>query len=223
VRGQRNNHRPAIILQARQEFPDNADVKLIWGKRIATTSGIETAQAQEINFKVRPAFEAQFGCERENAQAACIPVTPMTLSFSAPISADNVKRIAIVAPGAIVTVVDEDGRLIRRPQKRASQVVFVYDSLEGVLDLFAPGQRRLKEDLRRIFCMVILHVDDGAGQCCGPTYDLSNLLSRSFSFPTDVTDRIEEVRIRRMHLSLGGSDTRRIILVVDAKGSREEV
>ncbi len=92
------NHRPAIILQARQAFPDNADVKLIWGKGIATTSGIATAQDQEINFKVRPAFEAQFRCERENPQAACIPVTPMTLSFSAPISAENVKRIAIVGP-----------------------------------------------------------------------------------------------------------------------------
>ena len=90
------NHRPAITLQARQAFPDNADVKLIWGKGIATTGGIATAQDQEINFKVRPAFEAQFRCERENPQAACIPVTPMTLSFSAPISADNVKQIAIV-------------------------------------------------------------------------------------------------------------------------------
>jgi hypothetical protein len=93
------SHRPVIILQARKAFPDNADVKLIWGKGIATISGIATSQAQEINFKVRPEFEAQFRCERENAQAACIPVTPMTLSFSAPISADNVKRIAIVGPG----------------------------------------------------------------------------------------------------------------------------
>ena len=92
------NHRPAIILQARQAFPDNADVKLIWGKGIATISGIATSQAQEINFKVRPEFEAQFRCERENAQAACIPVTPMSLTFSAPISAENVKRIAIVGP-----------------------------------------------------------------------------------------------------------------------------
>ena len=95
------NHRPAIILQARQEFPDNAEVKLIWGKGIATISGIATAQDQEINFKVRPAFEAQFRCERENPAAACIPVTPMALSFSAPISAENVKRITIVgADGA---------------------------------------------------------------------------------------------------------------------------
>ena len=50
---------------------------------------------------MRPAFEAQFRCERENPQAACIPVTPMSLSFSAPISAENVKRIAIVGPDGI--------------------------------------------------------------------------------------------------------------------------
>jgi len=95
------NQRPTIILQARQKFPDSAGVKLIWGKGIATASGIATAHDQELNFKVRPAFEAQFGCERENAQAACIPVTPMSLSFSAPITADNAKRIEIAGPDGI--------------------------------------------------------------------------------------------------------------------------
>ncbi|MGH7915592.1 MAG: MG2 domain-containing protein, partial [Candidatus Binataceae bacterium] len=93
------NHRPTIIVQARQDFPDNAELKLIWGKGIATASGIATAQDQKLKFKVRPAFEAQFKCERENPQAGCIPVTPMSLSFSAPISADNTKRITIVGPG----------------------------------------------------------------------------------------------------------------------------
>ena len=92
------NHRPVIVLQAQQKFPDNADVKLIWGKGITTTSGIATAQNQELNFKMRPAFEANFGCERENAQAACIPVTPMSLSFSAPIAVGHAKRIAIAGP-----------------------------------------------------------------------------------------------------------------------------
>ena len=95
------NHRPAIILQARQAFADNANVKLIWGKGIEAAGGIATAQDQEIQFKVRPAFEANFACERENPQAACIPVTPMRLSFSASISADNAKRIAIIGPDGI--------------------------------------------------------------------------------------------------------------------------
>jgi uncharacterized protein YfaS (alpha-2-macroglobulin family) len=95
------NHRPTIILQAKQKFPDNADIKLIWGKGIATASGIATAQNQEVNFKVRPAFEAHFRCARENPQAACIPVTPMSLSFSAPITADNAKQIEITGPDGI--------------------------------------------------------------------------------------------------------------------------
>ena len=47
---------------------------------------------------MRPAFEANFGCERENAQAACIPITPMSLSFSASITVDNAKRIEIAGP-----------------------------------------------------------------------------------------------------------------------------
>jgi uncharacterized protein YfaS (alpha-2-macroglobulin family) len=97
------NHRPTIILQARQAFPDNAGVKLVWGKGIAVTSGIANVQDQELNFKVRPAFEANFACERENAQAACIPVTPMSLAFSSSLSAGNARRIEIVGPDGVAS------------------------------------------------------------------------------------------------------------------------
>ena len=117
------NHRPAIILQARQEFPDNADVKLIWGKGIATVSGIATAQDQEINFKVRPAFEAISDANARTRQAACIPVTPMRLSFSAPISAENVKRITIAGsernPASRATT--RQRRPVGHPQPRLSR------------------------------------------------------------------------------------------------------
>jgi hypothetical protein len=115
----------------------------------------------------------------------------------------------------------DDGRFVRRPQKRAFEVVFVLDSQDGVLDLYAQGDRRLKAELRRIFCTVILH-DDGAGQFCDPTYDLRALQARGFSFPTDPEDGIEEVRIRRMRLSLG-SNGRRIVLETAPKGDAEEV
>lgn len=92
-------HRVAIILKARQTFPDNAAVKLIWGKGITTKSGVATAQDQELSFKVRPAFEAQFRCERENPQSACIPVTPMRLWFTTSIAGDAAKKIAISGSG----------------------------------------------------------------------------------------------------------------------------
>jgi hypothetical protein len=100
--------------------------------------------------------------------------------------------------------------------------VFVYDSQEGVLDLYAQGDRRLKAELRRIFCTVILHIEGGAGQCGDRTYDLNFLCSRGFTFPTDAADGIEEVRIRRLRLSLGDG-ARRITLEADPKGDREDV
>jgi alpha-2-macroglobulin len=88
-----------VILQARQRFPNNTAVTLIWGKGIKSKTGIATDQDQTISYKTRKPFEAKILCERESAKAGCIPLTPITLSFSAPISADQAKQIALVAPG----------------------------------------------------------------------------------------------------------------------------
>jgi len=89
---------PVLILQARQRFPNNTAVTLIWGKGIKSKSGIATGQDQTISYKTRKVFEAAIRCERESAKAGCIPLTPMILTFSAPISADQAKQIALVGP-----------------------------------------------------------------------------------------------------------------------------
>lgn len=91
--------KPVVILQARQRFPNNTAVTLIWGKGIKSKTGIATDQDQTISYKTRKPFEAKIQCERESAKAGCIPLTPITLSFSAPISADQAKQIALVGPG----------------------------------------------------------------------------------------------------------------------------
>ncbi len=90
--------RPAIVLQAKQSFPNAAAVSLIWGKGIKTASGVGTTQDQTLNFKTRKPFEATLRCERENAHAACIPVTPMSIWFSEPIATALAKQMALVAP-----------------------------------------------------------------------------------------------------------------------------
>ena len=90
--------KPVVILQARQRFPNNTAVTLIWGKGIKSKSGIATDQDQTISYKTRKLFEAKILCERESAKAGCIPLTPITLSFSAAISAAQAKQIALVAP-----------------------------------------------------------------------------------------------------------------------------
>jgi uncharacterized protein YfaS (alpha-2-macroglobulin family) len=90
--------RPVVILQARQSFPNGAAVHLIWGKGIKTKSGIATSQDQVLNFKVRKAFVAKVRCERENVKAGCIPLTPISVDFTAPIARDAALKIALLAP-----------------------------------------------------------------------------------------------------------------------------
>jgi len=90
--------KPVVILQARQRFPNNTAVTLVWGKGIKSKSGIATDQDQTISYKTRKLFEAKIQCERESAKAGCIPLTPITLSFSAPISAAQAKQIALIDP-----------------------------------------------------------------------------------------------------------------------------
>ncbi|MEK7221145.1 MAG: alpha-2-macroglobulin, partial [candidate division NC10 bacterium] len=88
-----------LILQATQRFPNGARVNLIWGKGVTSQSGVPTDQDQVLPFKTRGPFMATFSCERENRQAGCIPVTPMTVQFSAPVSWNQAQRVALVGPG----------------------------------------------------------------------------------------------------------------------------
>jgi hypothetical protein len=117
----------------------------------------------------------------------------------------------------------EEGMFVRRAQKRAFEVVFVYDPQDGVLDLFAKGDRQLKADLQQIFCLVILGESVGPEQPRRLAYELNGLMDRGFAFPTDPEDGIEEVRVRRLRLSVIGNGNRRVILEADPKGPVEDV
>ena len=84
-----------ILLQARQRFPESAAVKLVWAKGILSASGIATDQDQALSFKTREPFTANFTCSRENPDAGCIPVLPMTLTFSAPVPEKTAGQIVL--------------------------------------------------------------------------------------------------------------------------------
>ncbi len=87
-----------VVLQATRRFPNEVKVDLVWGKGVATRTGIQTEQDQVLHFKTRGPFMARFSCERENRQAACIPVTPMGVEFSAPIAWERARQISLVGP-----------------------------------------------------------------------------------------------------------------------------
>jgi alpha-2-macroglobulin len=73
-------------------------VNIVWGKAIEYTT--------------QPAFRASLSCEREQANRPCIPVRPLSLSFSTPISVKDAKEIVLKSDkGQIVKAVvsDRDG------------------------------------------------------------------------------------------------------------------
>lgn len=103
---------PIVVLQCQRTLPNNAKVSLVWGKGITSVSGIASSQSQSLSFNTRPLFEAKFSCERVNAEAGCIPVLPMNLSFSSPVSIDNAMKIKLVAESgaAVQAVISENDK-----------------------------------------------------------------------------------------------------------------
>ncbi len=86
---------PQLVLQCKRSLPGNAKVSLLWGKGLMSVSGVQTTEDQILSFKSRGPFTATFNCERENAKANCIPVLPMNLRFSSPVSWDSAKKIVL--------------------------------------------------------------------------------------------------------------------------------
>jgi len=87
---------PIVVLQSRQRFPNDAKVSLVWGKDIAAATGVATERDQVLDFTTRKAFTAQFYCQRENAAADCIPLTSMSVSFSAPVKWEQASQISLI-------------------------------------------------------------------------------------------------------------------------------
>lgn len=88
-----------VLVQSKQTFPYGAKVKLIWGRSITSKSGVPGDQDQILEYTVRNDFTASFSCERENAQADCIPMLPAYISFSSPISKEQALRVVIRGAG----------------------------------------------------------------------------------------------------------------------------
>ena len=75
-----------VTLTCNRRLTAGSKVQLVYGKEVATPSGVANTVEKRFSFKVREPFAASFNCERENAQSACLPMRPMTLRFNAPVS-----------------------------------------------------------------------------------------------------------------------------------------
>jgi hypothetical protein len=117
---------------------------------------------------------------------------------------------------------DDHGEFVKRPQKPAFEVVFVYDPQAGTIDLHAQGDRGVRAQLLYIFCAAILHESPPPEQPGDHPYELNGLLRRDLPFATDPADGIESVHLLKLRLSL--KDTkRRITLEADPKAGPHDI
>ena len=74
-----------VTFSCNRRLTPSAKLQVVFGKGVATPSQVLNKVEKRFNFTVREPFTASFNCERENAQAACLPLRPLTLSFNTPV------------------------------------------------------------------------------------------------------------------------------------------
>ncbi|MDO9315981.1 MAG: MG2 domain-containing protein [Burkholderiaceae bacterium] len=103
-----------IVLTCPRPLPSDTPMRLVWGRGIAAAvnPGVATRVEQRFAYRVRPAFKAEFSCERERATAPCLPIRPLVLRFSAPIDRKLAEQVRLVPAGgkSIAPVFDKDDK-----------------------------------------------------------------------------------------------------------------
>ena len=84
-----------VTLQCNRTLTPASRVQIVYGKGVVTPSGIANAIEKRFDFEVREPFAVSFTCERENAQAACLPLRPMELRFNAPVLRKQAMQITM--------------------------------------------------------------------------------------------------------------------------------
>ncbi|MBT2323164.1 alpha-2-macroglobulin [Variovorax paradoxus] len=88
-----------VTLQCNRTLTPGGRLQLVYGKGVATPSGVLNNVERRFNFQVREPFAVSFSCERENAQSACLPLKPMVLQFNAPVASKLAAQITLKGGG----------------------------------------------------------------------------------------------------------------------------
>jgi alpha-2-macroglobulin len=102
-----------LTLQCNRRLSADTRVSVVYGKGTATprVNGASVLNNTEnrFDFRVREPFSASFSCERENANAACSPLSAMSLNFSAPVTRKLAQSIALKGSAGTMKPTLEDG------------------------------------------------------------------------------------------------------------------
>jgi uncharacterized protein YfaS (alpha-2-macroglobulin family) len=103
-----------VVLTCQRPMPNDTAVRLVWGKGIAAAADpkVVTSIEQRFSFRVRKVFTAEFSCERERANAPCLPIRPLVVRFSEPVARSLAAQARLVpaAGAALAPVFDKDDK-----------------------------------------------------------------------------------------------------------------
>ena len=118
---------------------------------------------------------------------------------------------------------DDAGRFRRHPLRPAFEVVYVYERSRRALELYAPGDRQVKDWFEDLFAEHFLH-EDLTDRPVNPSFTLDLLKSRDALavMTPDPGGLITGVRVRTVRLTLPAS-AGRIVLEAPAVGRPEDV
>ncbi len=102
-------------------------------------------------------------------------------------------------------VFEDGGEPVVRADRYAFENLFVYNSDEGSMEVYAPGGKKVWSPLQVAFCKAVLKKDIPPADPLRPSFKLDHLLTPDFPLPTDPNDLVEEARITRMRLVPIGS------------------
>jgi uncharacterized protein YfaS (alpha-2-macroglobulin family) len=97
-----------VLVGCKRPLPAGTDASLVWGPGIAAgaNESVRTRGERRFHFSVRAPLTAEFSCERERANAPCLPIRPVTVSFSEPISRELALKVRLKsADGSTVSPV----------------------------------------------------------------------------------------------------------------------
>jgi len=98
IKDRKNEDMPVAVLQCARALPADAAVSLVWGAGVTSNTGIANTEDQTLGYRSRPDFTAKFSCERLQRKGGCVPFLPMTVEFSAPVRAEDVRKVTLSGP-----------------------------------------------------------------------------------------------------------------------------
>ncbi|ATQ78392.1 alpha-2-macroglobulin [Massilia violaceinigra] len=86
---------PLALVQCKRSLPADAAVSLVWAAGIEGLGGVASSADQALGFTTRRDFTAHFSCDYLTAKGPCIPLTPLRLSFTEPVTRAEADKITL--------------------------------------------------------------------------------------------------------------------------------